>query len=78
MIACVKEVMNSRVNKIQKMLLLAPVAVSSHGQLPGGTGSTILAFKNQKIKSKVLGLFFCVSRSHTELDLPFTEVYRYV
>jgi hypothetical protein len=66
----------NKIQKIEKMLLLAPGAV--HGKLPGGTGSTILAFKNQKIKSKVLGLFFCVSRSHTELDLPFTEVYRYV
>lgn len=55
-----------------------PGAVSSRKITRRGTGSTILAFKNQKIKSKVLGLFFCVSRSHTELDLPFTEVYRYV
>jgi hypothetical protein len=29
------------------MLLLAPGVQSAHGKLPGGTGSTILAFKNQ-------------------------------
>jgi len=52
------------VNKIQKMLLLAPGAV--HGKLPGGTGSTILAFKKQKKESQGAGfVFLCLTRSHT-------------